>query len=114
VALRLLVSVAALLALTSSAFADFAKASCDTPAFKSFMLARLGRGKSLATGKLMTDRFDFGPIVSATTVSNTGRAISCEISVDLDTRSGTRLVHGRFTATAGTSGRNSWRWLPGN
>jgi hypothetical protein len=94
--------------------ADFSKVSCDSPGFEHFMQTRLGHGKSANTGQPMADRFDFGPISQATTMSNTGRTISCALTVGLDTRGGTRQIHGRFTAMLDASNRVSWRWAPGS
>ena len=96
----------------AAAPADFSKASCETPAFKSFILARLGHGRSNATGMAMPTRFDYGPILGSTTISNTGTVISCEVTVDLDTKTGIRPVHGRFTATSGLPDPH-WNWSPG-
>lgn len=112
--LRFAIAAALVLSATFGAWAapGFSHASCETPAFKAFMLARLGHGRSTVTGQLMPTRFDFGPITAARTVSNTGTVISCEISVDLDTRGGTRSIHGRFTASRGPKG-GGWRWQPG-
>jgi hypothetical protein len=109
------IAAALLVAMTQFAWAasDFSHASCDSPTFQSYMLARLGHGKSLGTGKAMTDRFNFGPITRATTVSNTGKVISCEISVNVATARGSHAIHGRFTATLGVGPRGSWRWQPG-
>ena len=86
----------------------FNNVACDSPAFEKFMLAHLGHGKSVFTGAQMQDRFDFGPITAASTVSNTGSSITCEISVSQQIRGSTRSVHGQFTATG-----NGWRWRPG-
>lgn len=92
---------------------DFSHASCDSPQFETFMQSHLGHGKSAATGKLMPTRFDYGPITSATTVANTGNHISCEITVKLDTRGGTKSVRGVFSATLSAAGPTHWRWVPG-
>ena len=99
---------------TSGAWAapGFTGATCDSPAFKAYILARLGHGVYTESGKQSTQRFNYGPIISADTVSNTGSKISCQIVVDMDTPRGTRPIHGRFTATAG-QGAGSWRWQPG-
>ena len=91
---------------------DLSKASCETPAFKSVILARLGHGRSKATGQLMPTRFDYGPILSAATISHTGNLISCEITVDLAAGGGTRPIHGRFTLKQGDNSTN-WDWSPG-
>jgi len=78
------------------------------------MHARLGTGKNTLTGKQATGRFNVGPIVQSETISNTGETISCRIEVKMETPSGTRLVHGRFTATRSPTGFASWRWQPGS
>lgn len=93
---------------TSAAWAaDFSHADCASPAFKAFMHARLGHGKLEQTDRLSPDRFNFGQIVKASTVSRSAGAIICEISVDLAGQGGTHQIHGRFTAT-----QNGWRWQP--
>ena len=97
---------------TASA-APFSDATCDSPKFEAFMLAHLGHGNGDTSGKPLGTRFDYGPIESAQTTSNTGNRISCEITVRLDTRSGPRSIRGIFTATAG-AGHNTWHWAPGN
>ena len=115
---RLIVAGALLLTAVPAAWAapspGFSKADCDAPAFRAYILARLGHGKYLESGQQSLQRFNYGPITQATTVSNTGTTISCEITVDLDTPKGTRPVHGRFTATQSPNGPSSWRWQPGN
>jgi len=114
--LRLMIIAAVLAATASAASAapGFAGATCDSPAIKAYILARLGHGVYTESGKPSMQRFNYGPIVSADTVSNTGNKISCEITVDLDTPRGTRPMHGRFTATQAPGGhRGSWNWQPG-
>jgi hypothetical protein len=115
--LRSMVVAAALAATASAALAapgpDFSKASCDTPAFHSYILGRLGHGKYLVSGKQSLDRFNYGPITQATMVSNTGKTIACEISVDWANQRGvTRSLHGRFTAMATPNGAGTWKWQP--
>lgn len=115
--LRLMVVAAVLAATASASWAapgpDFSKASCDTPAFHTYILGHLGHGKYLVSGKQSLDRFNYGPITQATTVSNTGKTIACEISVDLAGQRGmTHSVHGRFTAMATPNGAGTWKWQP--
>lgn len=94
---------------------QFAKTDCDAPPFKAFMLSQLGHGKNMVSGRQMPTRFDYGPIVSAQTISNTGTAIVCEIQVDFSPgQTGTHLIHGRFTAMRKPNGQNGWTWQPGS
>lgn len=86
---------------------DFSKADCASPAFKAFIHARLGHGKVGTSQRLSPDRFNYGPIVSARTVSRSADGIECDVSVDLDTPGGMHPVRGRFSAS-----RGGWRWQP--
>ena len=113
--LRSIVVAAVFLAFTPSAWAagtGFAGTTCDAPAFQTWMLSRLGHGKSFTTDKPMPGTIDYGPISQADTVSNTGNDISCEITVVFNNRAGGRPIKGRFTATSSSHG-NSWKWQPG-
>jgi hypothetical protein len=92
--------------------ADFSHMRCDTPRFEADIMARLGHGKSDATGRLMSTRFDYGPITSATTLVNTGNRITCKITVMRNDPGGMKSIHGIFTATLGATGRSTWHWEP--
>jgi len=105
-------AVSALMTSTAWAAPGFTGATCDSPAMKAFMLARIGHGILAMTGQQSPLRFNYGPIVSAETVTNTGSKISCEITVDLDTPRGTKPIHGRFTATQTPGAHPSWNWQP--
>jgi hypothetical protein len=94
--------------LAPAAMADFSRTTCDNPKFEAFMLAHLGRGTQLRTNRPAKDRLLFGPIASATTISNSGSSIACEIVVSAGNRVGPRQIHGRFTATG-----HGWKWQPG-
>ncbi|HVW91061.1 MAG TPA: hypothetical protein VHB74_00495 [Devosia sp.] len=109
IAQKLLAALGAGLLLTSVAHAapDFTHTDCASPAFKAFIAAHLGHGKLTGTDRLSPDRFNYGPIVSATTVTKSATSISCTITVNRDGPRGMHLIHGRFTAT-----RNGWKWLP--
>ena len=113
--LRLILAAAILTGTAAVVSASpFTNATCSSPAFKSYMLSRLGHGQSMTTGRQMTDRFDFGPILQSQTVSDTGDEISCEISVRFASAGASRTIRGRFTATQASNGRGSWRWQPGS
>ncbi len=105
-----------ILAAAPAPAGQFANADCNTPAFKAFILARLGHGKGIVSGQQMATRFDFGPITEARTISTTGTAITCEISVEFSgSRSGAaQQIRGRFTAMQKPNGQNGWTWLPGS
>jgi hypothetical protein len=91
--------------------AGFSGTTCNSPGFEAFMLARLGRGTAFNRDRQAKDRLLFGPIISATTVSNTGSTITCAIVVSVGNRRGPHQLHGRFTATA-RKGKPAWRWTP--
>ena len=114
---RFLLAAVLVLASASTAWAvpkDTSKASCDSPGLKSYIVNNLGHGKVWQTGQNVPPTLTYGPILSATTVSNNGHTISCDILIDVDTPSGTRAVRGRFTATIGVErGNVSWHWAPG-
>ena len=106
--------LAAILVTPSIAWASagFSGADCATPAFKAYMLARIGHGKMSTTGKLNVNRFNYGPISEATTVARTGNSITCEVVLDLSGTRGTHQIHGRFTAMQSPKGGAGWKWAP--
>jgi hypothetical protein len=94
-------------ALPSVALADFSGARCENPKFIAFMSARIGRGKAINGGRQNPNWVRYGLITQATTISNDGKTIACEVVVGINGRNGGRSQRGRFTATA-----RSWQWLP--
>lgn len=100
------------MAASPSVAANFSGTTCNSPGFEAFMLARLGRGTAFNRARQPKDRPVFGPIISATTDSNTGTTITCSIVVSVGNRVGPRQLHGRFTATAARQGKPAWRWTP--
>lgn len=107
---RLMTTFGAGLLLTSAAQAvDLSHADCANPAFQASIASHLGHGKLTGTDRLSPNRFNFGPIVSASTVAKSAASISCAVVVSVDGRSGTRQIRGRFTVMQS----GSWKWQPG-
>jgi hypothetical protein len=99
---------AACLLAPSTAFAGYySNTRCDGPIFEPHILASLGTGISERTNRPMADHLKYGPIVQSTLISNTGDALTCEVTVQY----GVRQIHGRFTATMTPKGAK-WQWLP--
>jgi Family of unknown function (DUF6111) len=100
--------VALILATTSSAtLADFSGVSCNSPKFIAYMSAHIGHGKFINGGRQNPKGMLYGPVSGATTISNNGKSIACEVTIGVGGRGGSHVIHGRFTAT----GRD-WQWLP--
>jgi len=101
------------LAVISSAFpataamADFSHTTCTSPKFMAYMSSHIGRGKAINGGKQNPRSVLYGPVTSATLVSNTGKTIVCEVTLTLGGHAGPHTIHGRFTGTA-----HGWQFLP--
>jgi len=92
---------------STAALADFSSTTCNSPKFRAYMSAHIGRGKFINGGRQNPRGVLYGPISSASMVSNDGKSIVCEVTLTIGGRGGTHMIHGRFTATA-----HSWHFLP--
>ena len=99
----------ALAATSSAAFADLSHTTCTSPKFMAYMSSHIGRGKFINGGRQNPRGVLYGPITSATLVSNDGNKIVCEVRLWVGGHAGQRMIYGRFTATS-----HSWQFLPGN
>lgn len=95
------------IAAASAAFADFSHTTCTSPKFMAYMSSHIGRGKAINGGRQNPRTILYGPVTSATLVSNNGKTIVCEVTLTMGGHAGPHTIHGRFTGTA-----TGWQFLP--